>query len=164
MNIRLCQFRVNFRTSNKRRRPLSYTRPWLRSRLSPAGKLLAVVLNNKKRIVLLWTAGRSALPPRPHMFGVGCTTNSQALATTDPLHRVFITYSGSVGASHLPAFLAPVTSDVTVTVTTICPLNLCSLCILKMPVKLMQQCTMNRLRAIAIDSGLGTHHLRCSPL
>ena len=48
------------------------------------------------------------------MFGVGCTTNSQALTPTDPVHCAFIT---SAGASHFLAFLAPVTSGVTITVT-----------------------------------------------
>ena len=108
----------------------------------------------KKWIFLLRTTGRSARPPRPHMFGVGCTTDSQRLAPTNPLHCVFIII---VGAPHLTAFLAPITSDVTVTVTTICSLNLCSLCTLKIPVKLMQQCTMNRLRMIAIEAGLAQH-------
>lgn len=38
------------------------------------------------------------------MFGVGCTTNSQALAPTDPAHRVFII---TVGTSHYRPSLLP---------------------------------------------------------
>ena len=61
---------------------------------------------------------------------VRCGLHHELAGLGPPPILCIVCLSLSAGALHLPAFLAPFNSDVTVTVTTICSLNLCSLCIL----------------------------------